>query len=117
MYGQAALAGCGVNRITSVATAAMAMLIHVMDRNRSRLPCSIAFQLAWSRAAKRTRPPVKLSMRIPGWKGCGNLCSQRKSTINRREVSADSEMSLRVRLPAYDRSRGNRRRAKKDIDL
>ena len=58
MYGQAARVGHGVNRMTNVETTAMAMLIHVMDRKRSRLPCSIAIQLAWSRAAKRTRPPV-----------------------------------------------------------
>ncbi|MNY42158.1 hypothetical protein D3C86_1770220 [compost metagenome] len=58
MYGQAALAGKGLRRTTSVATAAMAMLIHVIDRNRSRLPCSMAFQLAWSMAARSTIPPV-----------------------------------------------------------
>ena len=60
--GHAASAGRGA----SVATAAMAMLIHVMDRNRSSLPCSIAFQPAWSRAARRTKPPVQLSMRVNG---------------------------------------------------
>jgi hypothetical protein len=58
MYSQAALAGHGVNRITTVETAAMAMLIHVMDSKRSSLPCSIEFQLAWSSAARRTKPPI-----------------------------------------------------------
>ena len=46
MYGHAARVGHGVDSAISVETAAMAMLIHVIEKKRSRLPCSIAFQLA-----------------------------------------------------------------------
>lgn len=66
MYGHAAGAGKGLDRTMGVATVAMAMLIHVMDKKRSRLPCSIAFQLAWSKAARSTTPPVRLNMWIAG---------------------------------------------------